>query len=156
MYAHGVAPWRQTQCGLSARSCGFWLISWGCPVFAEAHDHRGYASSSRLVDMCNWCVCSITTLRRRHVAGSSASKSGEKENCPGTIESRLSAIQCGIWFKAAGDELWPWDGWSRRVAPSRPARARGGESMKRAGGSGFSSQSLRPSPAAVFARNCDS
>ena len=29
-------------------------------------------------------------------AGSSASKSGEKENCPGTIESRLSAIQRGI------------------------------------------------------------
>ena len=29
---HTVAPWRpgwrQTQCGLSARSCGFWLLSW--------------------------------------------------------------------------------------------------------------------------------
>ena len=38
------------------------------------------------------------TSRRRHrgTAGSSASKSGENENSPGTIESRLSAIQRGI------------------------------------------------------------
>ena len=59
---HTVAPWRQTQCGLSARSCGFWLCS---PVFfsvlAEAYGHHGYASSSRLVDMCNWCGCSISS-----------------------------------------------------------------------------------------------
>ena len=57
---HTVAPWRQTQCELSARSCGFWLLSWGYPVFAEADGHHGYASSSRLVDMCNCCGCSVT------------------------------------------------------------------------------------------------
>ena len=56
---HTVGPWRQTQCGLSARSCGFWLLSWGCNVFAEAHGHHGYASSSLLADMCNWCGCNI-------------------------------------------------------------------------------------------------
>ena len=81
-----VGPWRQTQCGLSARSCSFWLLSWGCNVFAEAHGHHGYASSSRLVDMCNWCGCSITR-QGAGTAGSSASKSGETENCPGTLLS---------------------------------------------------------------------
>jgi hypothetical protein len=81
---HTVGPWRQTQCGLSARSCGFWLLSWGCNVFAEAHGHHGYASSSRLVDMCNWCGCSITR-QGAGTAGSSASKSGETENCPALL-----------------------------------------------------------------------
>jgi hypothetical protein len=57
---HTVALWRQTQCGLSARSRGFWLLSWGFTVLVEAHDHHGYASSSLLVDMCNWCGCNIT------------------------------------------------------------------------------------------------
>ena len=83
---HTMAPWRQRQCGLSAWSCGFWLLSWGCPVFAEAHDHHGYASSSRLVDMCNWCGCSMTRSGA-DTAGSSASKSGENEDCRGTILS---------------------------------------------------------------------
>ena len=45
---HTVATWRQTQCGLSARSCGFWLLSWGFTVLVEAHGHHGYASSSLL------------------------------------------------------------------------------------------------------------
>ena len=49
---------RNADCQLE--SCGFWLISWGLPVFAETHGHHGYASSSRLVEMCNWCGCSIT------------------------------------------------------------------------------------------------
>ena len=57
---HTMAPWRQTQCGQSARSCGFWLLSWGFTVLVEAHGHHGYASSSLLVDMCNWCGCNIT------------------------------------------------------------------------------------------------
>ena len=74
---HTVGPWRQTQCGLSARLCGFWLPSWGFPVLAEAHGLHGYASSSRLVDMCNWCVCSITR-QGAGTAGRSASKSGER------------------------------------------------------------------------------
>ena len=39
----------------------------GFNVLVEAHGHHGYASSSLLVDMCNWCGCAKHhTLRRRH------------------------------------------------------------------------------------------
>ena len=54
------------------------------------------ASSSRRVDMCNWCRCtSHVEASARLVA---QHQSGEKENCPGTIEARLSAIQRGMWY----------------------------------------------------------
>ena len=36
------------------------LFSWGFTVLVEARGHHGYASSSLLVDMCNWCGCNIT------------------------------------------------------------------------------------------------
>ena len=50
-----------------------------------------------------WWTCAIGAGAASHdeatragTAGSSASKSGKNENCPGTVESRLSAIQRGI------------------------------------------------------------
>jgi hypothetical protein len=36
------------------------LLSWGFTVLVEAHGHHGYASSSLLVDMSDWCGCNIT------------------------------------------------------------------------------------------------
>jgi hypothetical protein len=127
---HTVAPWRQTQCGLSARSCGFWLLSWDFTVLVEAHGHHGYASSSLLVDMCNWCGCSITR-QGAGTAGSSASKSGPKENCPGTIEAHTH-----LPYSVASDSklLETSRGLGTVVPPSRhrgQQRARGGESKER-------------------------
>ena len=49
-----------------------------------------------------WSICATGAVAASHVQAparlvpSSASKPGEKENCPGTIESRLSATQRGI------------------------------------------------------------
>ena len=48
----------QAQFGLSARSCGF-SLSWCFSVLAGTHGLHGHASSFRLVDMGNWCGCSI-------------------------------------------------------------------------------------------------
>jgi len=38
-------------------------------------------------------------------------------------------VQRGIWFKAAGDEPWPWDGRSRRRAIAASS-AREGEKVR--------------------------
>ena len=48
---------RNADCQLEP--CGFWLLSWSFPVFVETHGHHGHASSFRLVELCNWCRCSI-------------------------------------------------------------------------------------------------
>ena len=55
----------------------------------------------------SWSICATVAGAASHVeapgtTGSSASTSGEKKNCPGTIEARLFAVQRGIWCKAAG------------------------------------------------------
>jgi hypothetical protein len=127
---HTVAPWRQTQCGLSARSCGFCLLSWGCNVFAEAHGLHGYASSSRLVDMCNWCVCSITR-QGAGTAGRSASKSGERRivlallrytHLPYSVASDSKLLETSRGLGTGGPAA------SRHRGQQR---ARGGESKER-------------------------
>ena len=80
---HTVAPWRQTRCGPSARSCAFCLLS--CGVFLSLL--RQMATMDTLAalgwSICAtyWCGCSITG-QGAGTAGSSASKSGENENCP--------------------------------------------------------------------------
>ena len=65
MHAH-LGPWRQTQCGLSARTCGCWLLFRGLSVLVVVKGHHGCASSSQLVDVCNCCGCSITRSGTRH------------------------------------------------------------------------------------------
>ena len=130
---HTVAPWRQTQCGLSARSCGFWLLSWGCPVFSEAHGHHEYASSSsRLVDMCNWCGCRITRQK------APARLVAQHQN-PAKMRTALALLSHGyLPYSVASDSKLLKT--SRGLGTGGPAarrdrgqqRARGGESMERA------------------------
>ena len=64
-HAH-LGPWRQTQCGLSARTCGCWLLFRGLSVLVVVKDHHGCANSSQLVDVCNCCGGSITRRGTRH------------------------------------------------------------------------------------------
>ena len=96
----------------------FWLVSWVFSVLVEAHGHHGYASSSRLVDMCNWCGCSMTR-QGAGTAGSSASKSGPKENCPSTIGT---AICHTLWHLI--QSCWRRAVALGRVVPPRRAIAR--------------------------------
>ena len=46
--------------------------------------------------MCATVVGAVSHVQAPGTTGSSASTSGEKVNCPGTIEAWLSAVQRGI------------------------------------------------------------
>ena len=58
---HTVAPWRQTQCGLSARSCGFWLLSWFLLSLL-----RHMATMDTLAALC-WSICATGAGATSHV-----------------------------------------------------------------------------------------
>ena len=84
---HTVAPWRQRQCGLSARPCGFWLISWGCPVFAESH-----AKMDTLAAL-GWSICSTGAGGSSHVQ-SSAPLVAQHQN-PAKMRTVLAPLSHG-------------------------------------------------------------
>ena len=80
------AQWRRggrRKCGLSAQSRDFWLLSWGIPVCFHLGTLPPWIRQqlSDVVDMGNWCGCSITSLY---------------VEAPCIIESQLSDMQRGI------------------------------------------------------------
>jgi hypothetical protein len=100
----------------------------GFNVFAEAHGHHGYASSSRLVDMCNWCGCSIT----RQGAGTAGIAQHQNPAKLRTVLALLShAVICHTAWHLI-QRCWRRAVALGRVVPPRRAiaasrRARGGE-----------------------------
>ena len=98
---------------------------------AEANGHHGYASSSRLVDMCNWCGCSVTRSGAG-TAGSSASKSGGKKNRPGTLRHAYLSYSVASDSKLLGTSRGLGTGGPAAPRHRGQKRARGGESMERA------------------------
>jgi hypothetical protein len=98
MHAHGGAVAADAnQCGLSARSCGFWLLSRGFNVFAEAHGHHGYTLAAL-----GWSICATGAGAASHVKAP-ARLVAQHQNPAKLrtvlwhyIESRLFAIQRGI------------------------------------------------------------
>jgi hypothetical protein len=104
MHAHGGAVAADAMRTVSSIMRLLVALLWGVnDVFAEA-PVRHMATMDTLAalgwSICAtyWCGCSITG-QGAGTAGSSASKSGENENCPIALffESRLSAIQVTAW-----------------------------------------------------------
>ena len=88
--------------------------------------HHGYASTAL-----GWSICATGASAASHVEAPARlvaqhqNPAKKRTVLAHTIESRLSAIQRVIRFKAAGDEPWPWDGGPAASRHRGQQRARG-------------------------------